>query len=248
MVASPSVAAIIGSGVGELASQSGMGPLRVRVAGTVATTPAATGTAMFVIMPLEHITGEGGPPATNLLLITGTDISQSALAAVVNKDVPAATVTFRSAVLGGLVSSPLQASAGLVMRLSLAVAAGFGLVILLLGLALGSADRDLTMARLATMGVEQGRLVWLVLGEALLAVLAAVAAGLACALALPALTSPALDLSVFTGSTAPVPIAPDLAALAVPAAGLAVLAAVAVIAETRRLRRRGVSSLLRFGG
>jgi len=31
------------------------------------------------------------------------------------------------------------------MRLSLAVAAGFGLVILLLGLALGTADRDLTL-------------------------------------------------------------------------------------------------------
>jgi len=248
VVASPPVAAIIGRGAGELTSQSGMGPLRVRVAGTVAMTPAATGTGMFVIMPLERIAGEDGPPATNLLLITGTGISHSALAAVVNKDVPAATVTFRSAVLGGLVSSPLQASAGLVMRLSLAVAAGFGLVILLLGLALGSADRDLTMARLATMGLEQGRLVWLVLGEALLAVLAAVAAGAACAVALPALTSPALNLSVFTGSTAPVPIAPDLLALAGPAAGLAVLAAVAVLAETRRLRRRGVSSLLRFGG
>jgi len=248
VVASPPVAAIIGSGVGELTSQSGMGPLRVRVAGTVTATPAATGTGMFVIMPLEHIVGEGGPPAINLLLITGTGISHSALAAVVNKDVPAATVTFRSAVLDGLVSSPLQASADLVMRLSLAVAAGFGLVILLLGLALGSADRDLTMARLATMGLEQRRLIWLVLGEALLAVLAAVAAGVACAVALPALTSPALDLSVFTGSAAPVPISPDLAALAVPAAGLAVLAAVAVVAETRRLRRRGVSSLLRFGG
>ena len=59
---------------------------------------------------------------------------------------------------------------------------------------------------------------------------------------------PALDLSVFTGSSAPVPIAPDLVALAVPAAGLAVLGAVAVATETRLLRRRGVSSLLRIGG
>jgi hypothetical protein len=65
---------------------------------------------------------------------------------------------------------------------------------------------------------------------------------------LPALTSPALDLSVFTGSSAPVPIAPDLVALAVPAAGLAVLTAVAVVAETRLLRRRDVPGLLRIGG
>ena len=248
VLASPSAAALIGPGVGELTSQSGMGPLRVRVAGTVATTPAATGTGLFVIMPLQRIVGESGPPATNLLLITGTGFSQSALAAVVSKDVPAAAIRFRSAVLDGLVSSPLQAAADLIMRLSLAVAAGFGLAILLLGLALGSADRDLTLARLTTMGLEQGRLIRLVLGETLLAVVAAVAAGAACALALPALTSPALNLSVFTGSSAPVPIAPDLAALAVPAAGLAVLTAVAVVAETRLLRHRDVPGLLRIGG
>ena len=248
VLASPAVAAIIGTGVGQLTSQSGMGPLRVRVAGTVATTPAAAGTGMFIIMALQHLPGETSPPTPNLLLITGTDISHSALAAVVSKDVPAAAIIFRSAVLDGLVSSPLQAAADLIMRLSLAVAAGFGLVILLLGLALGSADRDLTLARLTTMGLEQGRVVWLVLGEALLAVLAAVVAGVACAVALPTLTSPALNLSVFTGSTTPVPIAPDLVALVVPAAGLAVLAAVAVVTETRLLRRRGVPGLLRIGG
>jgi putative ABC transport system permease protein len=225
-----------------------MGPIRVRVAGTVPSTPAAAGTGLFVIMPLERMAGETGPPATNLLLVTGTGFSHPGLAALVSTDVPAAGIRFRSDVLGGLVSSPLQAAADLIMRLSLVVAAGFGLVILLLGLALGSADRDLTMARLATMGLEPGRLIGLVLGETLLAVAAAVAAGVACAVALPALTSPALNLSVFTGSSAPVPLAPDLAALAGPAAGLAVLAAVAVVAETRLLSRRNVPSLLRIGG
>jgi putative ABC transport system permease protein len=248
VLASPSAAALIGPGVAELTSQSGMGPLRVRVAGTVAATPAAPGAGLFVIMPLQHLPGETGPPATNLLLITGAGISHPALAAVVGQDVPAAVIRYRSAVLDGLVSSPLQASADLIMRLSLVVAAGFGLVILLLGLALGSADRDLTLARLTTMGLEQGRLIRLVLGETLLAVVAAVAAGVACAVALPALTSPALNLSVFTGSTAPVPIAPDLVALAGPAGGLAVLAAVAVITETRLLRRRSVPGLLRASG
>jgi hypothetical protein len=69
----------------------------------------------------------------------------------------------------------------------------------------------------------------------------------ACAVVLPRLTSGALNLSVFTGSTAPVPIAPDLVALAVPAGGLALLAAVVVVAETRLLRRRGVPGLLRIG-
>jgi hypothetical protein len=134
------------------------------------------------------------------------------------------------------------------MRLSLGVAAGFGLVILLLGLALGSAERDLTLARLAIMGLEQGSLIRLVLGEALLAVLAAVAAGVACAAALPALTAPVLNLAVFTGSATPVPVSPDLVALAIPAAGLAVLCTVAAAAQTRLLRHRDVPGLLRIGG
>ncbi|HTX29604.1 MAG TPA: hypothetical protein VME19_21575 [Streptosporangiaceae bacterium] len=246
VVASPAAAALIGSGVGELTSNSGMGPLRVRVAGTVATTPAAIGSGLFIIMPLQRIVGETGPPATNLLLLTGPGISRPALAAVVGKDVPGAAVRFRSALLGALASSPLQAAADVIMRLSLVVAAGFGLVILLLGLALGSADRDLTLARLTTMGLQQGRQIWLVLGEALLSVLAAIVAGVACTVVLPMLTSGALNLSVFTGSTAPVPIVPDLVALAGPAAALALLAAVAVVAETRLLRRRGVPALLRI--
>jgi putative ABC transport system permease protein len=247
VVASPAAAALIGPGVGELTSQSGMGPLRVRVAGTVSDTPAAIGSGLFVIMPLQRIVGETGPPATNLLLITGTGINHSALTAVVSKDVPGAAVRFRSAVVGVLASSPLQAAADVIMRLSLVVAAGFGLVILLLGLALGAADRDLTLARLTTMGLQQGRQIWLVLGEAVLSVLAAIAAGVACAEVLPVLTAGALDLSVFTGSTAPVPVAPDLVALAVPAAGLALLAVVVIVAETRLLRRRGVPALLRIG-
>ena len=217
----------------------------MRVAATVASTPAAIDGGMFVIMPLQRITGEAGPPTPNLLLITGTGISHSALAAVVSEDLPGTVIRYRSAALGQLVNSPLQASAGEIMRLSLGVAAGFGLVILLLGLALGSAERDLTLARLTTMGLETGSLVRLVLGEALLA---AVAAGVACAAALPTLTAPVLNLAVFTGSATPVPLAPDLVALAIPAAGLALLCAVAVAAQTRLLRYRDVPGLLRIGG
>jgi putative ABC transport system permease protein len=77
------------------------------------------------------------------------------------------------------------------------------------------------------------------------AVLAAAAAGLACALALPWLVGPALDLSVFTGTGTPVPLRPDWAALGLPAAALVVIAALALAAETRALRRRGVTGALR---
>ena len=96
---------------------------------------------------------------------------------------PGGVVTFRTAVLASLASSPLQHGAALIIVLTIATAAGFGLFIVILGLALGSAERELTLARLTVMGHE--RTTGLVLAEAMPAVLAAVVAGAVCAVALP---------------------------------------------------------------
>lgn len=162
---------------------------------------------------------------------------------MVSRQLPIASITSRSAILASLAGAPLQHGAGLVMLLSILAAAGLGLGTLIMGLALGSADRELTLARLATMGHD--RPIRLVLTEAMPAVLAAAAAGLACALALPWLVGPALELAVFTGTGSPVPLRPDWTALGLPAAALVLVAALALAAETRALRRRGVTSALR---
>ena len=61
----------------------------------------------------------------------------------------------------------------------------------MMGLALGAAQRRRTLARMTTMGLDHPT--GLVVTEAMPAVLAAVVAGLACALALPQLVGPALD-------------------------------------------------------
>ena len=74
-----------------------------------------------------------------------------------------------------MTGSPLQHGAGLILPLTIATAAGFGLFILMLGVALGASDRALTLARLTVMGHE--RATGLVLLEALPAVVVAVAAG-----------------------------------------------------------------------
>ena len=113
----------------------------------------------------------------------------------------------------------------------------------MLGVALGSSDRALTLARLTVMGHE--RVTRLVLLEALPAVVVAVAAGAACALALPPLVGSALDLSVFTGSGVPVTVRPDWISLGLPAVAAVVLAAAALAAEACRLSRRGMASMLR---
>jgi hypothetical protein len=55
----------------------------------------------------------------------------------------------------------------------------------------------------------------------------------------------AIDLSAFTGTNASVEFAPDVLALALPAVGILVLALVALVAEARATRRRGVTGMLR---
>jgi hypothetical protein len=165
------------------------------------------------------------------------------MSAVIARQLPGAGISFRSAALAALAGSPLQHGADLILPLTIATAAGFGLFILMLGVALGTSDRALTLARLTVMGHE--RATWLVLLEALPAVIVAITAAVACALALPPLVGSALDLSVFTGSGVPVTLRPDWIALGLPALAALLLAAAALTTEARRLSRRGVAWMLR---
>jgi len=251
VLASPAAAAVLGKSATKLTAQEPMGPLSVRVGRVLASTaaqgetgtPAEPGDGAYLVMASRPLPGPDGQPVPQTLLLAGPHIDQAALSAVVSRQLPIASITSRSAILASLAGAPLQHGAALIMLLSILAAAGLGLGTLIMGLALGSADRELTLARLTTMGHD--RPIRLVLTEAMPAVLAAAAAGLACALALPWLVGPALDLSVFTGTGTPVPLRPDWAALGLPAAALVVIAALALAAETRALRRRGVTGALR---
>ena len=84
-------------------------------------------------------------------------------------------MTFRSDVLAGLASGPLQHGAFTLFTLAVGVAAALGLAVMLLELALGASERDSTLARLATMGLGEGQRAWVVALEVLPAVIAAAA-------------------------------------------------------------------------
>jgi len=243
VLASPAAAVILGSGSTTLSAPSGIGPINVRVAGRLSGTPAQTGSSAWIVMPMLRLPGPSGQPAPQLLLLTGSGIDEARLSAVAARVLPATNITFRSAVLATLAGAPLQHSADLTMLLTILTAAALGLGTLVIGLALGSAERELTLARLTTMGHEKP--LRLLVTEAMPAVLAAAAAGLICALALPPLIGPALDLGVFTGTGTPVPLRPDWLALGLPVAAIVAIAAAALAAETAAMRRRGVTGLLR---
>jgi putative ABC transport system permease protein len=248
VLASPSVAAELAGG-GTVTTQAGLPALNVRVAGVLSGTPAVPGSASFFIVPLAAIHGHYGPPPLNVLLVTGSGINDAALTAVAHRTMFGSVVTTRSAALATLAGAPLQHGTYLLFALAIAAAAGLGLVVMLLELALGATDRELTLARLATMGLATRRRARLALLEVLPALLAAAVAATGCAIALPPLLAPVLDLSAFTGSGTPVRVLPDFNSFALPLAGLALLAAAALAIETRVQRRRGgVAAQLRGGG
>ena len=230
--------------------QASLQPVRVRVAGVIASTPALPAGGAFVIMPLDAIKSANTPsePAgVNEMLLTGGSIDRARLTAVMRHVLPGGVITFRSDILSALTSGPLQHGAFTLLSLAVVVAAILGLAVMLLELALGAAEREATLARLATMGLGEGQRAWVVALEVLPAIIAAAVAAWACALALPRVLAPDLDLSVFTGSSGTVKLAADVASFAVPLAGLVVLTAVALGIEIRSGRRRGATSL-RIGG
>jgi hypothetical protein len=243
VLASPAAAASLGQAVAKITSLDTPGRISVRIVGQVASTPAQPTGGAFLIMARQGLTGLGSPAADNMVLVTGSSINDARLSAVVATQIPGALIRFRSTVLSGLANSPLQHGAVLVVTLTVAAATGFGLFILVFGLALGSADRELTLARLTVLGHE--RPTGFVLAEVMPAVLAAVVAGAVCALVLPHLIGSALDLSGYTGAAIPVQLQPDLITLALPTAFFLLIAAAALVTETRTLRRRGVTGMLR---
>jgi putative ABC transport system permease protein len=243
VLASPAAAALLGHGATQLATLTPAGPFSVRVAGVVSSTPAQPGGGSFVVMPQLTLPGPAGVPAPNLVLASGSAIDDGRLTALVNRIIPGSTITYRSAVLDSLTNSPLPHGAALIVAFTLAEAAVLGLLIVILGLALGSAERERTLARLTVMGHERDTS--LVMAEAMPAVLTAVVAGALCAIVLPHLIGSSIDLSGFTGAGSPVLFPLNVTALGLPAAGVVVLAVAALATEARTLRRRGIAGILR---
>jgi putative ABC transport system permease protein len=250
VLASPAAAAALGRGTTQLTALYNVGPIQVHVTGIMTGTPAVpSGTGAWILIPLQNLPGISGAPAPGTMLVTGTGIDRAQLSAALATTHRAFTITYRSDVLASLTGSPLQHGAVTLMLLTAVAAAAIALLNLILGLALGAADRDLTLSRLTVMGVRHGPR--LALTENVPAILAAIIASTACALALPALTSGAMNLSVFTSSertgytSLAVTLRPDLVSVGLPAAILLILTAATLVIQTRASRHRGASSLLR---
>ena len=244
VLASPAAAAILGRGGSvPIAAQQGLPALRVRVSGELQSTPALPGGGTFLVLPLSAIGGVGAP--VNVLLLTGPSIDVSRLHAV-QATTPGAddlTITTRSQVLQELTGAPLQHGTFLIFTLAIVCALALALAVMLLELALSTADRELTMAKLATMGLDERQRIRLSVLETFPAIAASAVAAVACAIALPRLVAPAINLSAFTQSQATVPLRPDFASFLLPLAGLLVVTVIALAYEIRSRRGRVAATL-----
>jgi len=249
VLASPQAAAYLGGrGGSTFDEQVGLPALRVQVSGELQSTPALPAGGAFIVLPVSAIRGVSEPPPVNLMLLTGPSIDMTRLRAAVKATMPGADapdITTRAFALQGLAGAPLQQGTFLLFTLSIAFAAALALAVMLLELALGAADREVTTARLATMGLTEGQRVRLVAVEVIPSIAASAVAAAACAIALPPLLAPAIDLSVFTQSPAPVPLRTDFVAFMLPLAGLLAVTVIALAYEIRSRRGRGVAVTMR---
>jgi len=229
-------------------AQQGLPTLHVQVSGELQSTPALPGGGAFIVLSESAIPGVSGPLPVNQMLLTGPSINMTRLHAAVRATMPgpyAPDITTRSAALQQLTGAPLQQGTFLLFTLAIAFAAALALAVMLLELALGAADRELTTARLATMGLTEGQRIRLVAVEVIPSIAASAVAAAACAIALPPLLAPEIDLSVFTQSPAPVPLRADFIAFMLPLAGLLAVTIIALAYEIRSRRGRGVAVTMR---
>jgi len=189
--------------------------------------PGAPGvpTGVVVIVPPQA----SSPIVPNVMLVAGPGLDAARLSAAVRRALPGASVTLRATALAALTTAPVPQAAQTALTQGMATAAGFGALVLLLSLLLTAWTRDMTLARLATMGLRRGQAQLLQATETLPPVVAAAIGGVACAWLLVPLAGPSLNLAAFAGTGSAAVVTPAVVPLAGSAAGL-VLAALLVLA------------------
>ena len=245
VLASPQAAAILAApGADSIYAQQGLPALRVKIVGQLQSTPAMPGGGAFIVLPRS---AAGTDHEVNLMLLNGPGINLAKVRAAskATATADALLIDTRAAALQQLAGAPLQEGTFLIFALAIGYAIALALAVVALQLALGAAGREVILGRLATMGLPERRRSLLAAVEVLPAIAAAAVAAVGCAIALPPVVDPAINLSVFTQSQVPAPLQPDPASFALPLAGLALVTIVALGYEMRSRRRRGVAVTMR---
>ena len=249
VIASPSVAARMkGDSEGGMGRRAGGGGSRrlafegsiltLRLAATASSTPAVPGGGSFVILPSWASSRLIDNTTPNTMLLAGAHIDLRALRAVVAHRLPGGQITSRAAALQAAADLPIVHGSDVALEEAAAAAAACAIAAVLLGVLLSGRDRTRLGVWLTAMGMTARQARRLALLDALPLLLVAILGGELASLALGPLIGPGLDLSAFTGSSAPVSLRPNLVSLIAPAAGALILIMVAAAAQNALIRRR----------
>jgi putative ABC transport system permease protein len=243
VIASPPVAAAVRGGSNQLAFASSQ--ITIRVAATVTGTPALPGGGAFIIMPSWASSLLQASTLPNTMLLTGAGINVGDLQKAA-RGLPGSQVASRAAVLRAAADAPSVQGSDLLFVLAAVSAAGCAAAAVLLGLLLSARHRTQLAAWLMAMGMTGRQFRRLAVLDALPLLLIALVGGELAGLILGPLIGPALDLSAFTGSGAPVQVLPDAGALVAPAAGAIILVAVVAAGQNALTRSRAAAAVLRL--
>ncbi|WP_329389003.1 hypothetical protein OG625_35010 [Streptomyces sp. NBC_01351] len=227
--------------------------LRVTAAGLIDGTPAMAGSGRATLVLPAAPTSAVAPKTArpNRWYAIGP-LDGDRLTELIRAGVPAAAaehylVATSAASVEKLAGDPLQHSAGRLFWASVAGAAGFAVLAVLLTLVRGAPERAALLARLRTMGLRPRQGVALILAEALPQALVAAFGGGLVAAAAVALLGPAVDLSALVGADVPAGLRFAATPVLTQALGLAVLVAGVVLAEAAISGRRQITTELRAG-
>jgi putative ABC transport system permease protein len=204
---------------------------------------AGVGTGVVVMVPAQ---AASGPIVPNVLLVAGPGLDEARVSADVSAALPDASVTFRATARAALTTSPVPQAAQTALRQGMAAAAGFGALVLLLSLLLSAWTRDMTLARLATMGLRRWQAQLLQAAETLPPVVAAAIGGVACAWLLVPLVGSSLDLAAFGGTGSAAAVTGAVVPLVGSAVGLVLAALLVLVVQAVITYHRGSARALRI--
>jgi putative ABC transport system permease protein len=243
-VATPAAAQL--TGLAPVSLTAGTRTITIQLAGKISGFPGApsgAGSAIVVVPPQAF---GGAPLAPDLMLVAGPGLDGARLSAVVRRALPGASVTLRGTALAGLAGAPVPHAAQTALTQAIAIAAGFGVLVLLLSLLLTAQTRDVTLSRLATMGLRRWQAQLLLATETLPPVVAAAIGGVACAWLLAPLVGPSLDIAAFSGTGSAGAPVPAVVPLAASAAGLVLVALLVLAVQAVITYHRGSARALRI--
>ena len=164
------------------------------------------------------------------------------------RDVPLGIgITSRSALLEDLRDAPIARGLTNSFRLSIALAAIYGGLVVVVALVLTARERSRDLGYLRTLGLDSRQALGMTLTETVPGVLLACGLGVPLGIAIARLIEPGLDLQAFVGPEVPIAVLVDRPTAIAIAAGLALVSLVSVALFSLLARRVQLGEVLRVG-